>query len=110
MANDLGQYIEDNQKFLKLDDGEMFDGYFMSSKIIPNRFKDGEQTVEYTLATTKGKQIVWTNGTLGVAKLLAAAKAKDRVRISRSGLGPKTTYTILSGEKLGEPLKEDVPF
>jgi len=112
MANDINSYIEENQKFLKLEDGQTFDGYYVSHKVIPNRFKEDTQTIEYKVATLKGRRITWTNGTLSVATIISTAKPGDRIRITRTGVGNRTSYTILIGDKLGPALdlKDEAPF
>ena len=112
MANDINSFIEENVKFLKLEDGQVFEGYYIGNKVIPNRFKEGEQTVEYKVATLKGKRITWTNGTLGVARRFTEVDPGERIKITRNGLGAKTNYTILAGEKLGPALDvtDETPF
>lgn len=112
MAEDIASFIEENQKFLKLEDAQTFEGYYVSSKIIPNRFKADTETIEYVLRTLRGRQITWTNGTLNVATRMHEAKPGDRIKITRNGLGNKTNYIVLTGSKLGPAIdiSEEAPF
>lgn len=100
MEKSLQQYVKDNAKFLKIADGEAVDVVFVSHSVIPNRFKPGEETVNYELRYPEAdKSIGWQNGTAGVAKAMAEIKSGELIRISRIGDGAATKYKIISLSK-----------
>lgn len=109
MSN-LSEFVESKQKYIKLEDGEEFQGYFIGAKIIPDKFKLKDDpkatTVEYYFKTKTGKDMQWTCGNVGVAKGLSKAKEGQEIRFKRLGKGTKTIYDVV----LVDAFMSDEPF
>lgn len=91
---DLNAYIKANMKYLKIDDGESFTEEYQGYKIIPDNFNPGQSTIAWDFKLDTGNLVPWTNGTSRVAKAMAEFKPGDKLQVTRSGLGPKTSYDI----------------
>lgn len=102
MGKSLNDFIKDNQKFLKIPDGETVNGTLLGSRVIPNKFdvpKEGEaqkETVEYGIELPDGRKVIWTCGRMDVAQDMLQLKKGDVFSITRLGDGPKTKYFIKS--------------
>lgn len=104
MAKDLKTFVKDNQKFLKIKDGESFTGVYVSYVVGPNRFDpEGKETVSYKFKYTDSeKTIIWNNGSTKVADEMAKFSPGETLEIKRTGSGPSDTkYQIkaLDGAK-----------
>ena len=106
--SELSDFVLSKQRFVKLGDGEEFQGFFLGAKIIPDKFKIKDDpkatTVEYKFQTGD-RNMTWTNGTVGVAAKMGKAKEGQEVRIKRIGLGAKTVYDVV----LIDSFLEDAP-
>jgi hypothetical protein len=110
-SQDLQEFIDGKQKFLKLADKEEFIGYFMGYKIIPDKFKIAEdpqaKTVVYQFKTERGKDVEFTTGNISAAKGLIPLKPGQGFKITRRGMAAKTTYDVIVSTQVFE---EKVPF
>lgn len=111
--DDLKQYAKDNQKYLKMGDGESYVGFFIGHARIPNRFEIAKNphatTVVYTLRDSTGKVLEWTQGSGKVADEMGKIPHGSGVSITRVKKGD---YTI---KKLDVSLptakaEEEAPF
>jgi len=98
MSDDLDKFINENTKFLKLEDGESWKGTYLGSKVIPNKFDTEKKTVEYQLGTKEGYGLTWTNGSIRVARAFKEITETDTVSIKRIGIGQNTTYEVIKDE------------
>lgn len=112
MTDDLAAFVASKQKYLKLEDGEEFQGYFIGYKIIPDKFKVEEDpkatAVEYQFQTKEDRPIRWTSGNVSVANKLIKAKPGQEIRIKRLGKGSKTVYDVVLVDAMYEG--EAAPF
>ena len=93
----LDAYIRDNMKFIKVNDGESVIETYQGYEIVPDNFNPGQKTIAWQF-DINGRTVSWTNGTSKVANQMKNFQPGDRLKISRSGIGPKTTYTITKAE------------
>lgn len=92
MSNDLKQWAKDNTKFLKILNGETFEGFYMGFNIVPNTFDPDKQSIQYKLKYTDCENIVyWTNGSTSVANAMSNFEEGDVITISRTGSGTHDT-------------------
>lgn len=111
----LSQFVKDNSKFLRLGDGECFDGVYVGYKITTNNFDPDKEMVVYKLKyADDGKEVFWQTASCAVARLFSKFKGGEKIIIKRHGDGTKTKYEIkspdvqISKDEL-EP-DEEVPF
>jgi hypothetical protein len=99
MTDDLASFVASRQKYLKLEDQDEFQGYFIGYKIIADKFKISEDpkatTVLYAFRTKEDRPLEWTCGNVSVANKLVKAKPGQEIRIKRLGKGPKTVYDVV---------------
>lgn len=112
---DLNQFAKDNQKFLKLGDGESFRGFFVGYTIGISRFDPEKEVVNYKLKYEDGeKTIFWGSSRSDVASIFAKIKPGTLIKITRAGSDKSnTSYKITPiNEALGSftPSDEEVPF
>lgn len=100
--DDLKSYAKDSRKFLKLEDGESYVGFFVGHKKVPDRFRISEDptatTFIYTFKDANGKMLEWTKNSGKIAEMMAAVPHGSGISITR----------IKKGEYLIKPL--DVPM
>lgn len=100
MGKSLDQFLKDNAKYIKINDGESIDVAYQSFRVIADRFNAGEETIEWMLQFPDAeKAIPWTNKSKSVVLEMKKLKPGEFIRISRSGEGPKTTYKVISLSK-----------
>lgn len=94
---DLSQFVKDNQKFLKLGDGDSFLGKYINYSIGINRFDPEKETVNYKLQyKDDDKTVFWNCGRMDVAQAFAKIKPGSLVRITRTGSEKNnTSYKIV---------------
>lgn len=95
MGKSLADFVKDNQKFLKLADGDSVDAFYLGQRVIASKFDSSKESVEYALKVD-GRILVWTCGNIGVAQAMMQLKKGDPVTIKRDGEGTKTKYEITS--------------
>lgn len=110
----LNDFVKDNSKFLRLANGESFEGVYRGYKITSNQFDPEKETVVYKLEYTDGKPAFFQTASVAVARVLGKFKGGETVKIVRHGEGTKTKYEIKSPdiqitEEEMQP-DEDVPF
>lgn len=93
---DLNQFAKDNQKFLKLMDGESFVGNYLGYTIGISRFDPEKEVVNYKLRYQNSeKTIFWSSSRSDVAMMFAKFKPGTLIRITRYGTDKNnTTYKI----------------
>jgi hypothetical protein len=96
MSKNLNDFVKDNSKFIRLDDGESFEGTFKSFKVVSSQFDPEKETVVYKLAYLDGKESFWQTSSVRVAKLFSKFKGGEIVKITRHGKGNETKYEISS--------------
>lgn len=114
MAN-LNDYIKNNSKHFKIEDGETVQMVYKGFSIVPDRFNPGQETVSYLLQyPDTGKATNWNKGSLKVAAQMKGIQVGELISITRFGEGMQTTYKIKTvGKPLGNvsPESDDqVPF
>lgn len=94
---DLSQFVKDNQKFLKLGDGDSFIGKFINYSIGINRFDPEKETVNYKLQyKDDDKCVFWNSGRMDVAQAFSKIKPGTMIKIIRLGAEKNnTSYTIV---------------
>lgn len=101
MSKDLKDFVVNNRKFLKLEDGETVKAVYHGYKIIPNRFDPEKEVVSYRLTIDgmdKDKVINWECGRADVAEQMESIPVRSTIVISRSGAGTSDTkYDIKLG-------------
>lgn len=100
MGKSLDQFLKDNAKYIKINDGESIDVEYQSFRVIGDRFNPGEETIEWSLRYPDAeKAIPWTNKSKKVVLEMKNIQPGEFIRISRTGEGPKTQYSIISLSK-----------
>lgn len=92
----LSEYVRDNSKFLRLESGEVFEGTYVTYKIMGNKFDPEKETVVYKLRYDDGKDAYLQTASVAVAKAISKLKGGERLRIKREGAGTQTKYIISS--------------
>lgn len=100
MTKSLNDFVKENMKFLKLEDGQSYTGVYGGFGVIPNKFDPGKETVEYKFkdSAESESEITWTNGTIKVAQKFAKVKEGSTFTLTRTGVGPKTDYQVTNDE------------
>lgn len=102
MDKSLDQYLKDNTKFLKLKNNESVDVIYKGYKIVPDRFsdEDGAEIVSYKLQYPGSEKLMsWQNKSSKVAADMKAIKEGEFIRLTRTGEGAQTKYSIVSLSK-----------
>ena len=94
----LNDYVRDNSKFLRLADGESFEGTFVAYKVTASTFDPDKETVVYKLKYKDGKETYWQTVSAAVAKAFSKLKGGEAVSITRKGEGSSTRWDIKSPE------------
>ena len=92
----LNDFVRDNSKFLRLTDGESFEGYYKGYTVTQSQFDPEKETVVYKLAYDDGKGVFFQTASIAVAKTFGKMKGGEKIRITRKGSGTKTQYVISS--------------
>ena len=90
----LAEYAKNASQFVKLADGESIEVVFKAFKIVPNKFDTEKDTVRYYFLVDGGKEKEWENGAAYVADFFDGVKEGEPVKITRTGEGNKTKYTL----------------
>lgn len=96
MSKSLSDFVKDNSKFLRLDDGEVFEGSYVGYKVTGSQFDPDKETVVYKFRYQDGKEIYFQTASVAVAKTLGKLKGGENIKIKREGAGTKTKYHISS--------------
>jgi hypothetical protein len=68
---ELAKFAKDNTRYLKLNPGESYVGYFMGAKKVPNQFKISKDptatTIVYTFKDGEGRMLDWSRDNPQVA-------------------------------------------
>lgn len=96
MAKTLNDFVKDNSKFLRLQDGESFEGIYVAFKVTPSTFDPEKETCIYKLKYEDGKEIYWQTASVAVARVISKYKGGEAINIKRQGSGTKTKYVISS--------------
>ena len=96
MSKSLNDFVKDNSKFLRLDDGEVFEGSYVAFKVTGSQFDPDKETVVYKLRYPDGKELYFQTASVAVAKVFGKLKGGEAIRIKREGSGTKTKYHISS--------------
>ena len=92
----LNDYVKDNSKFLRLANGETFEGTYVTYKVTGNKFDPEKETVIYKLRYDDGKETYFQTASVAVAKIFGKFKGGEAVKIKRQGEGTNTKYQITS--------------
>ncbi len=96
MEKSLHDYVKDNSKFLKLEDGEAFEGTYIGFKVTGSKFDPEKETVVYKVKYADGKEVFFQTASVAVARVLGKFKGGELIRIKRKGTGTNTKYEITS--------------
>lgn len=114
MSQELGEFIKNNSKFLKIQDGEDVTLIYKGYSIIPDRFNPGKETVQYLfLDPMANKTLPWAKSSTKVAAQMAKIEVDTLINITRMGEGTETTYRIKpvkESKVLGTIPDEEIPF
>jgi hypothetical protein len=106
MEKSLDQFLKDNAKYIKINDGESIEVEYQSYRVIADRFNPGEETIEWSFKYPEAeKSIPWTNKSKSVIEDMKKFKPGEFIRVTRTGEGPKTTYEIVSLSKNMDKVK-----
>ena len=95
MSSDLDNYIKENAKFLRVGDGESIVLIYKGYSVVDDRFNPGKKVVSYLFQyTDSDKTIPWNKSSSKVAVQMAKFAPGDKLKISRLGEGPASTYSI----------------
>ena len=95
--NELETYIKTNTDFLRLADGESFEGTYEGVEFIADRFdlKNKQLIPEYKLRWKDiEKTIGWATKSMRVANSMKDIKQGESIKITRHGEDTKTIYEI----------------
>lgn len=92
MNKSLKDYVKENQKFLKLKDGEVFDGTYHG--YIMGITPDGKESPVYKVKYLDGKSVLFQTTSMKVAMTFDEIPEGSAIRIKRSGLMKDTKYDI----------------
>lgn len=98
MGKTLQEFVKDNSKFLRLADGESFEGSFVGYKVTASSFDPEKEIVVYKLKYKDGKETYWQTASAAVAKAFSKFKGGEKVSITRKGEGNNTRWDIKSPE------------
>jgi len=114
MTKTLNDFVKDNSKFLRLSNGETFEGTYVGYKVVGSKFDPEKETVIYKLRYQDGKEIYFQTASVAVARVFGNFKGGERIKIKREGEGTNTKYLISSPEIHISPEEmnpdEDVDF
>ena len=98
MSKNLSDFVKDNSKFLRLDNGEIFEGFYSGFKVTTSQFDPEKETVVYKFKHPDGKEIYFQTASVAVAKTFSMFKGGEKIKVRRDGSGTKTKYHISSPE------------
>jgi len=87
----LDEFVRLNQKFLKINSGDVFTGTYLGFQIVSSAFDPDKSVVQYKLAYEDGIEVTWQNASTKVAQGMSILKKGDKVSIGRTGGGMKDT-------------------
>lgn len=98
MSKTLGDFVKDNSKFLKLGNGESFEGVYKGYKVGPSKFDPEKETCVYKFSCEgeDEKFVYFQTASVAVAKIFSQYKGGEKVKITRQGEGTNTKYKIVS--------------
>ena len=89
----LGDFAKRNSQFISLGDGESIEAVFQSAVVSPNPFDVEKEVVNYKLETEYGLKTL-RSGACGLARIFDNIQPETKVRLTREGLGNKTSYKV----------------
>lgn len=92
----LNDFVRDNSKFLRLEDGESFEGFYLTFKVTGSKYDPEKETVIYKLRYEDGKEVYFQTASVAVAKTFGKLKGGEKIKIKRKGAGTNTQYLISS--------------
>lgn len=98
MTKSLNDYVKDNSKFLRLEEGETFEGVYVTFKVVPSKYDPEKETVIYKLRYPDDKETYFQTASVAVAKTLGKFKGGEKIKIKREGSGTNTKYFITSAD------------
>jgi hypothetical protein len=106
MDNELLQFAKDSRKYLKLEDGEEYRGFYTGRKVIPDKFRISEdaaaKTIAYALEDSVGKKLEWTKNSGKIAEAMAKIPVGSGISIMRIKKGD---YVIRPLDADGKPIQ-----
>ncbi len=91
--SDLSKWAKSQATFLKVLPGESVEVTFKDFKIVPDTFNPGKEKIQYNFETEFGMKSMESSSTQ-LALALGSVKSGDKVKISRTGEGRNTKYTV----------------
>ena len=99
----LDDFIKENSKFLKLEDGGSYEGYYKGFKVVPNKYDPDKEQVVYKLEDKEGRGIYFQTASVAVAKAFNKLGKGGFFKITRHGVGTSTSYEISIPEDFSKP-------
>ncbi|MDD4178532.1 MAG: hypothetical protein PHH14_00570 [Candidatus Margulisbacteria bacterium] len=93
MGKSLEQYIEDNARFLVLEDGVPVQATYLGCEINTSNFDSSKEIAMFKLQVN-GKERQWASSAQAAARAFAKLQIGDMVQIIRRGKGINTRYSI----------------
>jgi len=96
MDKTLNDFVKENSKFLRLSNGESFEGVYRGYKVAASTFDPEKDTCNYKLEYPDGQAVFFQTSSVAVAKTFSRLTGGEMIKIVRDGSGNKTKYHITS--------------
>lgn len=99
----LNDWAKSKSNFLKLDENESVTVVYKGFKIVPSRFEQDQETVQYTMEV-EGEDKFLESKANNLARELDKIEIGTSIVLTKTGSGNKTRYSIA---KLGEEKEKE---
>jgi hypothetical protein len=111
-AEEMKAWAKNNNRFLRLADGESITAVLKGAKSILKDFKGQEkEVIRYSLITDEGKEKIFENGSIKLVNIMSDMMGK-KITIIRHGEGTDTRYEIkevsTNSDKVSSP--DEIPW
>lgn len=91
--SELREFVKRMGRFIKLGDGESTEAVYKGYKLGTSAFDGSKEIVLYSLETANGLKIL-KSGSCSLARQFERIEAGNKIRITRQGLGMKTSFLV----------------
>lgn len=107
---DLKAWAKNNNKFVKLADGESLTVTIKSARpIMKDSFGQEKEVIRYTMVGEDGKEKIFDNGSASLAQRMADLIGK-KITLTRHGEGTKTVYEVVTAQAVAPKKAEDIAW